>query len=159
MPQRFGDKLRYLRVSHQLTQRDLTQRLASVRQAHIANIELSKRGPSIQFVLQIAIFFQVSTDYLLRDSIPVEAAAACVIAPSITQAALPERLGAKLRFLRERTHMRQADLAAQLGLRAHAHISLLERGHHEPSVDLVVQISDVFGVTTDYLLWDAVPIA
>jgi DNA-binding XRE family transcriptional regulator len=28
----------------------------------------------------------------------------------------------------------------------------------EPSIDLVVQIADVFGVTTDYLLRDSIPV-
>jgi transcriptional regulator with XRE-family HTH domain len=45
-----------------------------------------------------------------------------------------------------------SELAQRLGLAANAHISLLERGRHEPSIDLVVAIADLFGVTTDYLL-------
>jgi transcriptional regulator with XRE-family HTH domain len=159
MPHRFGEKLRYLRREQQLTQRDLTQQLASVRQAHVANLELNKRGPSVHFVIQVAIFFLVTTDYLLRDALPVEDAAAHPLVPSVTQASLPLYFGAKLRHLRKQADMRQTRLAQQLGLQGHTHISFLESGRHEPSVELVVQISDIFSVTTDYLLWDAIPIA
>jgi hypothetical protein len=36
-------------------------------------------------------------------------------------------------------------------------VSYLESGHHAPSIDLVVALADSFGVTTDYLLWDDIP--
>lgn len=55
--------------------------------------------------------------------------------------------------------MHQADLARQLGLRTQAHISLLEAGHKEPSINLVLRIADLFGVTTDYLLRDDIPVS
>jgi transcriptional regulator with XRE-family HTH domain len=55
--------------------------------------------------------------------------------------------------------MHQADLARQLGLRTQAHISLLEAGHKEPSISLLLRIADFFGVTIDYLLRDNIPIS
>jgi DNA-binding XRE family transcriptional regulator len=35
---------------------------------------------------------------------------------------------------------------------------LLETGRSEPSIELVLMLADIFGVTTDYLLRDAIPI-
>jgi len=156
MPRHFGDKLRYLRQQRQLTQRDLAQQLTRVRQAHIANIESNRRGPSLQFVILVAGFFQVTTDYLLRDEIPIENIALHTSTRTIAQTDLPNQFGAKLRHLRMRDSLTQLALAQRLGLRAHAHVSLLESGQHEPSVDLIVQVSDFFEVTTDYLLWEDV---
>jgi transcriptional regulator with XRE-family HTH domain len=54
--------------------------------------------------------------------------------------------------------MHQKSLACQLGLRTQAHISLLEAGHKEPSIGLVLRIADLFDVTVDYLLRDTIPI-
>ena len=70
----------------------------------------------------------------------------------------PHLFGAKLRHLRKTHGLTQLDLSQQLALAAHAHISLLERGHSEASLDMVLQIADIFGVTTDYLLWDEIEV-
>ena len=158
MPQRFGEKLRFLRRHRQLTQTDLAQQLSLVGQAHIANVESNRRGSSLQFVILIASFFHVTTDYLLRDEILIENAAAHTSTWITTQTELPDQFGAKLRYLRTRDDLTQVELAQRLGLSAHAHISFLENGQHEPSVDLVLQVSKIFGVTTDYLLWDSISV-
>lgn len=158
MLQYFGDKLRYLREQRHLTQRDLAQQLTLVRQSHIANVESNRRGPSLQFVILIASFFHVTSEYLLRDAISVEDSTAHTIDHTVLQTQMSKRFGEKLRHLRERVDMTQSELAQQLGLSAHAHISLLENGRHEPSVDLVIHVSEIFQVTTDYLIWDAISI-
>jgi transcriptional regulator with XRE-family HTH domain len=49
-------------------------------------------------------------------------------------------------------------LAHQLEHITHTHISHLEADRKEPSIDLVLRIADVFGVSTDYLLRDAIPV-
>jgi len=154
----FGAKLRYLRLERDLSQAELARQLGNLGRAHINNVEVDRRPPSLLFVLRAATLFQVPTDYLLRDIIPTEEAAAHGSAPPTTQITLPALFGAKLRHLRGQHGLSQAELARRLGLAAHAHISLLERGHHEPSIDLVVAIADHFGVSTDYLLWDSIPI-
>jgi DNA-binding XRE family transcriptional regulator len=50
--------------------------------------------------------------------------------------------------------MTQVELAQRLGLARQGYVSNLEAGRKAPSLDLVVQIADLFGVTTDYLLRD-----
>jgi DNA-binding XRE family transcriptional regulator len=78
--------------------------------------------------------------------------------PSCCGESMPVLLGAKLRYLRQQRQMTQEELARQLGLRRQGHVSNLEMGRKTPSLDLLVQIADLFGVTTDYLLHDAAPV-
>jgi transcriptional regulator with XRE-family HTH domain len=47
------------------------------------------------------------------------------------------------------------ELVHQLGLKSQAHISLMEAGQSDPSIEMVIQLADLFGVTTDYLLRDS----
>jgi transcriptional regulator with XRE-family HTH domain len=49
-------------------------------------------------------------------------------------------------------------LAQQLEHITHTHVSHLEAGRKEPSISLVLRIADFFGVTTDYLLRDSIPV-
>lgn len=150
----FGVKLRYLRRERHWTQADLAHQLEDVGRAHVGNVETSSRPPSLLFVLRTARLFQTTTDYLVRDTIPINNAASHGLAFSPSQTALPSQFGAKLRHLRQQHGLSQVELSKQLGLSGHTHISFLERGRHEPSIDLVVAIADRFGVSTDYLLWD-----
>jgi transcriptional regulator with XRE-family HTH domain len=72
MPQLLGEKVRFLRTQRQITQVELAQRLGLARQGHISNIEAGRKIPSLDVVVQIADLFGVTTDYLLRDVVPVE---------------------------------------------------------------------------------------
>jgi transcriptional regulator with XRE-family HTH domain len=155
MAQLFGAKLRYLRLQRALTQVALAHQLAS--QGHITGLETGKEAPSLRLVLQTAWLFGVSTDYLLRDTLPVEPVSTSPRISSDLQP-LPQLFGPKLRALRVSHNLTQAVLAQQLGLRRHAYVSNLEAGRKAPSLGLVVQIADLFHVTTDYLLRDDVPI-
>jgi transcriptional regulator with XRE-family HTH domain len=153
----FGDKLRYLRHQHTISQADLGRRLGTKR-AHINNIEAGRRAPSLDLVLKATDVFGVTTDYLLRDTIPVELVTASGDASFPTQQSPPQLFGSKLRYLRMRHTITQEELARQLALASHSHISFLETGHKAPSLDLVVQIADFFGMTTDYLLLVNIPV-
>lgn len=137
---------------------DVARQLSDVKRAHIGNVETNQRPPSLLLVLRLASFYEVSTDYLLRDTIPVGDAALYHTPHSTAQSSLPKQFGAKLRHHRKQHHLSQAELGQRLGLAAHAHISLLERGHHEPSIELVLALATFFGVTTEYLLQDSIPI-
>lgn len=153
MPHLFGAKLRYLRHQRGLTQMELAQQLTS--QGHITSLETGKDAPSLRLVLRVAWFFGVSTDYLLRDTMPVEDA------PVANQTSpepgpLPQLFGRKLRALRVERNLTQGALAQQLGLARHSYISNLEAGRKAPSLELLVQLADLFGVTADYLLVDTI---
>lgn len=60
-------------------------------------------------------------------------------------------LGARIAALRRQAGMSQAELAARLMVSASA-VGMYEQGRREPSMDRIVALSRLFGVTTDYLL-------
>jgi transcriptional regulator with XRE-family HTH domain len=68
-----------------------------------------------------------------------------------------ELFGDKLHWLRAQRGMTQLELAQQLELATQSHISHLEARRSAPSLDLVVRVAELFGVTTDYLLHDTLP--
>ena len=60
-------------------------------------------------------------------------------------------LGIRIAILRISKGWSQAELARRIGVSASA-VGMYEQGRREPSLGLVVQLSQEFGVTTDYLL-------
>lgn len=69
--QRFGEKLHTLREQRGLTLRALAQVLGYTAHAHLGLIEQGKRQPSLEVVLRVAAYFQVSADQLIRDDLEV----------------------------------------------------------------------------------------
>jgi transcriptional regulator with XRE-family HTH domain len=67
--QLFRAKLRSLREQRGLTQQALADSLHIASQGYISKLEAGQKDPSPDMVVQIAEFFQVSTDYLLIDSL------------------------------------------------------------------------------------------
>ncbi len=158
MPRLLGEKLRYLRSQDGMTQVELAERLVLASHAHIANLEAGRDVASLALVLRVAALFSVTIDYLLRDTIPVAVAATSTIPQRANSGSRAHLVGAKLRALRQQQRLTQGELAHQLGLARQGYISNLETGRKTPSLDLVVQIANLFGVTTDYLLRDAISI-
>lgn len=158
MPQLLGAKLRYLRHQRNMTQVELSSHLDLASHGHVTNIETTRRVASIELVLRIADFFSVTTDYLVRDEVPVEMKAVAMIDHTGAQKPQMRLFGEKLRYLRTHTNLSQSHLTQRLSLASRAYISNLEFGRKMPSLDLVVQIADLFGVTTDYLLRDTIPV-
>jgi DNA-binding XRE family transcriptional regulator len=66
--------------------------------------------------------------------------------------------GDKVRMLRQQRGLTQLALAQHVGLAAHTHIGKIEAGRDVPSLDLIIRIASVFGVPTDYLLRDTIPV-
>lgn len=60
-------------------------------------------------------------------------------------------LGSRIAALRRGAGFSQAELAGRLGISASA-VGMYEQGRREPSVDILVAMADIFGVSTDYLL-------
>ena len=61
----FGDKVKSLRLSHNLSQVQLAEQL-SVSKQTISNWENNNILPSIEMLISISEYFSVSTDYLLE---------------------------------------------------------------------------------------------
>jgi transcriptional regulator with XRE-family HTH domain len=153
----FGDKLRYLRLQSEMTQSELARQVGT-RRAHINNLEAGRRLPSMEFILSVAHVFNVALDYLVRDTLPAENIVHSQPAMPPSKQQKPCLFGNKLRNLRINAGLKQSDIAQRLGLASHSHVSSLEANRREPSIELVVHIADLFGVTTDYLLRDDVAV-
>jgi transcriptional regulator with XRE-family HTH domain len=158
MPQLFGTKLRHLRTQQGVTQVELARWLSLTTHTHITHLEAGRNTPSIELVVRIARYFQVTTDYLLRDAVAVEAPTHFGDVGALEQPPQYRAFGTKLCYLRKQRNLTQRDVAHQIGLSAQAHISFLETNRKEPSIDLLLKIADFFQVTTDYLLNDAIPV-
>ncbi len=68
------------------------------------------------------------------------------------------RFGEKLRALRQRHGMTMRELADRLGLGTHGYIGDLESGRRQPSLELALQVAELFGVTVDQLAKDELEI-
>lgn len=69
--QRFGEKLRFLRTKKQMTLKELAHVLGLTAHGYISEIEAGKKKPTAEFVLNVARYFNVSTDELLKDELEV----------------------------------------------------------------------------------------
>ena len=61
----FGDRLKLLRTSYNLSQVHLAEKLKVSKQA-VSNWENNNILPSVEMLVKIASFFSVTTDYLLE---------------------------------------------------------------------------------------------
>lgn len=61
----FGDRIKILRTSHNLSQVQLAEQL-NVSKQTVSNWENNNILPSVEMLVKIALFFSVSTDYLLE---------------------------------------------------------------------------------------------
>jgi transcriptional regulator with XRE-family HTH domain len=62
-----------------------------------------------------------------------------------------EVIGKRIQAARSRKDWNQSDLARALD-KPRQHISQLEQGKQQPRAELLVELANVLGVTTDYLL-------
>ncbi len=67
--QRFGEKLRLLRTQRDMTLKELAAALGYVAHGYISEIECGKKKPTVEFALNVARLFNVTTDLLLKDEL------------------------------------------------------------------------------------------
>jgi transcriptional regulator with XRE-family HTH domain len=160
MARLFGKKLLHIRHAYGLTQVELAQQLSLGSYTHITKLEADQRAPSLDLVVRLAKLLKLSTDYFLRDTIAVDDQSALVIEAFLedNSQVQVQSFGTKLRTLRLKQGWGQTDLARNLGVARRGYISNLEAGRKKPSLELIVQIADIFGTTTDALLIDELPI-
>lgn len=60
-------------------------------------------------------------------------------------------LGEQIKKLRQSSNLNQVCLARKLGVTKQS-ISNWENGNIMPSIDMLIRLAEIFGVTTDYLL-------
>ena len=70
--QKFGVKLRILRLHHKLSLQSLANKLDLNAHSYISELESGKKKPTAEFVLKVSRLFDVSTDQLLKDELDLE---------------------------------------------------------------------------------------
>ena len=70
--QRFGEKLRVLRIQNHLTLKELAHILGLSAHGYISEIEAGKKKPTVDFVIKAARYFNVTTDQLLKDEFDID---------------------------------------------------------------------------------------
>lgn len=65
-----------------------------------------------------------------------------------------QRFGEKLRVLRKQRGLTMEELALEMGLTGHGHISNVETGKKKPSLEFVLKVAEIFEVSLDQLLRD-----
>lgn len=61
------------------------------------------------------------------------------------------KIGDKIRYLRRKENINQAELARRLGVSTST-VGFWEIGRRVPDIELLVKLSEIFNVSTDYLL-------
>ncbi len=70
--QRFGEKLRILRQRRGMTVKQLAIELGIKSDSHINDMEKGRNKPSVDLLLKIADYFQVTPNQLLLDEVELE---------------------------------------------------------------------------------------
>ena len=67
--ERFGEKLRALRLQRGMTLQELTAELGYSAHGYMSQLETGKKPPTAALVLKVARRFDVTTDVLLKDEL------------------------------------------------------------------------------------------
>jgi len=70
--QRFGEKLHTLREAHNLSVRQLSTDLGIKSTGYVISLEKGRRYPSIPLLVKISLYFNVTTDRLVRDDLELD---------------------------------------------------------------------------------------
>ncbi len=70
--ERFGEKLRTLRMQRGLTMRQLADALEIKSTGYIADLETGKKKPSTTILLKVSRVFNVCADQLLKDKLDLD---------------------------------------------------------------------------------------
>ena len=65
----FGKKLRILRLQRGLTLKELAPLLGHASHSYLSELEAGKKTPTAELVLGVSLFFNVTTDSLLKDAL------------------------------------------------------------------------------------------
>ncbi|MEO8111965.1 MAG: helix-turn-helix transcriptional regulator [Ginsengibacter sp.] len=70
--EKFGEKLRALRIRSGLTLKNLALALGLNAHGYLSELECNKKKPTADFAVKVADFFNITTDELLRDEIEIK---------------------------------------------------------------------------------------
>ena len=70
--EKFGEKLKALRIRSGMTLKDLAVKLGLSAHGYISELESGKKTPTVEIVVKISDCFSVSTDELLKDELKIQ---------------------------------------------------------------------------------------
>ncbi len=68
----FGQKLKKLRLGKRLTLKELATQLGYDSHSYLSELESGRKSPSVEIVVALSRFFNVTTDQLLKDELLVD---------------------------------------------------------------------------------------
>lgn len=69
---KFGEKIKALRTRRGITLKELAGALGLSAHGYLSELESNKKVPTVELVIKISDFFNVSTDELLKDDLKVQ---------------------------------------------------------------------------------------
>lgn len=69
---KFGEKLKALRTRKGITLKELAINLGLSAHGYISELESGKKTPTVEVLIKISEYFNVSTDELLKDDLKVQ---------------------------------------------------------------------------------------
>lgn len=149
----FGKRLKKLREDRQLTQQDLANFL-HVGRPTIAGYETKDKEPGFQKLCVLAEYFNVSVDYLLGlTDIPNNSTANQASAPIYIETITShnENRGTMINDCLFHSGYDPAEVAVKLGISEDL-LDDIRSGLAVPTLEVVQKMSELFEVSTDYLL-------
>ena len=70
--QRFGEKLRSLRIYHGITLMALSSALEYNTHSYISELESGRKIPTAALILKLSYLFSISTDQLMKDELEID---------------------------------------------------------------------------------------
>lgn len=138
----FGLRLKELRTNKNLAQKEVGA-IIGVSDSSIRKYESGDRTPTPDALKTLANFFDVSVDYLLGNDIEETENTISDYVFTV--------IGIRIKELRIENSLTQKELADFLNLTPKM-ISFYELGQRTPPSDIIIKLSEKFGVSTDYLL-------
>ena len=129
------ENIKFLRKKQGWTQAELANAL-DITESAVGNYELGIREPGFETVIKIARFFSVTIDDLLLKKMEPEKPL-CLI---------------NLPYLRKKHNFTMDYIAKYLGFKDKSSYSLIEAGKINISVENLMKLSDLYGVTIDDLV-------
>ena len=141
---KIGLRIKQLRKDMNLSQIDLAKKL-NISNTTLSQYETGQRIPSDDIKIQLANFFDCTTDYLLGLSENKKTPA------DFTDNEVYIMFRIRLKELREENKISQQKLADTLGVKQST-VGMWENGKNKPEFDTLIKISEYFDVSVDYLL-------
>lgn len=135
----FGERLKSLRVSKNLSQMDVAK-LIKTSKSSINMYERNEREPGIETVIALADLFGVDLDYLLGRSKRTN-----------SNKQYPYTESIRIRELRQSKGISMKEASRLLGMPYTTYVNY-EKGLREPTTEGWIQLAKFFGVSVDFLM-------